>query len=140
MPLKTSSIEELPSLNLTPMIDVVFLLIIFFMVGTQFSKQERQIDIRLPGVSSLNTLMAPPPRREVVINSAGLTFLDGQQVTAYQLTQRLAEMRRYYPDLSVAVRADEQAKQRDVLPIYGAINKAGVTNMAVLGIQNEKLR
>ena len=37
MPLKTSGIEE-PSLNLTPMIDIVFLLIIFFMVGSQFTE------------------------------------------------------------------------------------------------------
>lgn len=140
MPLKSSSFEELPSLNLTPMIDVVFLLIIFFMVGTQFSKQERQIEIKLPGVSSLNTLISAPPRREVVVNAEGIAFLDGQRVSAYQLTERLAEMRRSYPDLSVAVRADEQARQRDVIPIYGAINKAGVSNMAVLGLQNEKLQ
>jgi biopolymer transport protein ExbD len=49
-------------------------------------------------------------------------------------------MIRRYPDLAVAVRADADAKQRDVVPVYGAINRAGVTNMAVLGLQNEKLR
>lgn len=140
MPLKTNSFEELPSLNLTPMIDVVFLLIIFFMVGTQFSKKERHIDIKLPGVSSLNTMISVPPKREVVINGAGQVYLDGQGVSPLQLTERLAEMRRRYPDLAVAVRADEQAKQRDVLPVYGAINKAGVTNMAVVGLQNDKIR
>ncbi len=140
MPLKTSSIEELPSLNLTPMIDVVFLLIIFFMVGTQFSKQERHIDIKLPGVGSLNTLVSAPPRREVQISAGGTAYLDGQPVSPYQLTEKLSEMRRRYPDLAVAVRADEQARQRDVIPIYGAIHKAGVTNMAVLGLQNEKIR
>ena len=41
MPLKTEEIEE-PVLNLTPMIDIVLLLIIFFMVGTKFSDAERQ--------------------------------------------------------------------------------------------------
>ena len=50
MPLKTDTIEE-PNLNLTPMIDIVFLLIIFFMVGTRFTEMERQYDIRLPTVS-----------------------------------------------------------------------------------------
>ncbi len=53
MPLKTSSLEELPSLNLTSMIDVVFLLIIFFMVGTQFTSSERQINLQLANVGEL---------------------------------------------------------------------------------------
>lgn len=140
MPLKTNTFEELPALNMTPMIDVVFLLIIFFMVGTQFSKQERHIDVKLPGVSSMSTLVSAPPKREVVINATGQVFLDGQQISPLQLTERLAEMRRRYPDIAVAVRADEQARQRDVIPVYGAISKAGVANMAVLGLQNDKIR
>lgn len=140
MPLRVNTSEELPSVNLTPMIDVVFLLIIFFMVGTQFSKQERQIEIKLPGVGSMNALMTPPPRREVVVDASGAVFLDGHPVTPLELTSRLSEMRRQYPELAVAVRADAQARQRDVVPIYGAINKAGVTNMAVVGLHNEKLR
>ena len=74
-------------------------------------------------------MISVPPKREVVINGgAGISGWEG--VSPLQLTERLAEMRRRYPDLAVAVRADEQAKQRDVLPVYGAINKAGVTNMA----------
>lgn len=140
MPLKTTSDEELPAINMTPMIDVVFLLIIFFMVGTQFNQEERQIDIKLPGTSTLTSLATPPQRREVQINATGTAFLDGRPISIIDLTERLAEMRRSYPDLSVAVRADAQAMQRDVLPVYGAINRAGISNMAVVGIQNEKLR
>ncbi|MBX3420783.1 MAG: biopolymer transporter ExbD [Pirellulaceae bacterium] len=140
MPLKTSSLEELPSVNLTPMIDVVFLLIIFFMVGTQFSKQERQVDIRLPGISGTNAANAAPQRREVQIAANGMVYLEGQPVTLLELTRRLTDIKRRSPDLSVAVRADAQARQLDVVPVLGAINKAGVTNMAMLGLQNDRLR
>lgn len=140
MPLKTSTEDELPSINMTPMIDVVFLLIIFFMVGTQFSQQERHIDIQLPGVSTLKSMIAPPQRREVQIDAGGTAYLDGQAVSPLELTNRLADMLRRYPDLKIAVRADAEAKQKFVVPVYGAINKAGVLEMAILGIQNEKLR
>lgn len=140
MPLKTSTAEELPSVNMTPMIDIVFLLIIFFMVGTQFSDTEQEIDIKLPGVNNLNTMISTPDRREILIGSDGRAFLDGQPVTPEQLTQQLRDMRIRYPGLEVAVRADGNARQSEVVPIYGAIHEAGVTNMAVLGIQNKRMR
>lgn len=140
MPLKSSADEELPAINLTPMIDVVFLLLIFFMVGTQFTQQERQIDIKLPGINSLNSMLPPPQRREVQVGPDGRTYLDGQPVSLPELTQRLSEMIRRYPDLVVAVRGDANAKYGQVAPVYGAINRAGVTNTALLGVQNETLR
>lgn len=135
MPLKTSNSEELPSVNLTPMIDVVFLLIIFFMVGTQFTQQEQQIDIKLPSAGNLNAMISTPDRREVSINSDGAVFLDGQQLSITQLTERLKEMRVRYPDLAVAVRGDAEAKQKHIYPVYGAIQAAGVSNTAMLGVQ-----
>ena len=63
MPLKTL-VDDAPTLNLTPMIDVVFLLIIFFMVGTKFTELERTIALQVPQVSSAVPLSAaptPPP-------------------------------------------------------------------------------
>jgi biopolymer transport protein ExbD len=140
MPLKTSSEEELPAINLTPMIDVVFLLLIFFMVGTQFNQQERQVNIKLPGMSTLGSMMPAPQRRDVQVGANGAVYLDGQPISALELTQRLSEMKRRYPDLKVAIRADAKSQFGDVAPIMGAVNRAGVTELAIIGLQNEKLR
>ncbi len=52
MPLKTSQLEEMPALNLTSLIDVLFLLIIFFMIGTKFIESERQIELEVPKVNA----------------------------------------------------------------------------------------
>jgi biopolymer transport protein ExbD len=139
MALKISSDDELPTVNMTSMIDVVLVLILFFMVGTQFNQEERNIDIKLPGVSTMNSMMPAPKRREVQIAANGITYLDGQQVSVLELSQRLTDMRRTFPDLKVTVRADANARHGDVVPVYGAIDKSGAT-MAVVGIQNEKLR
>ncbi|MCA9031200.1 MAG: biopolymer transporter ExbD, partial [Planctomycetaceae bacterium] len=65
MPLKNESAEE-PSINLTPMVDVVMLLIIFFLVGTQFNKPERQYEINLPTVSDAQPLTSLPD--EIIVN------------------------------------------------------------------------
>ena len=64
MPLKTHLDDE-PTLNLTAMLDVMFLLIIFFMLGTRFIDDERKIGLRVPEVVDRGTLTAAPARREV---------------------------------------------------------------------------
>ena len=55
MPLKTH-MDEAPTLNLTSMIDIVFLLIIFFMVGTKFTELERKIGLHVPQVTDAGAL------------------------------------------------------------------------------------
>ena len=59
MPLKTQQ-DEHPTLNMTPMIDVVFLLLIFFMVATSFAKIERDIELELPEVAAAAALTSAP--------------------------------------------------------------------------------
>ena len=52
MPLKTTRDDEMVSINLTPMIDIVFQLIIFFMAGTKFTELERSIGLQVPQVNN----------------------------------------------------------------------------------------
>ena len=61
MPLKTDSLED-PQLNLTPMIDVVFLLIIFFMVGARFTEEahDQKFDVELPTASPVQAMSQQP--------------------------------------------------------------------------------
>ena len=92
MPLR-NQLEEMPALNLTSMIDVLFLLIIFFMVGTKFVETEHQLDLKLPQVKSANTTNAPE-KKVVNVYSDGHITLDRQQVTLEELTDRLAAARR----------------------------------------------
>ncbi len=140
MPLKTTRSEELPSVNLTPMIDVVFLLIIFFMVGTQFSDSEKDIAVSLPGAGGLNTMMAAPDRREIVVAVDGTMSLDGMQLPHEEVTSRLAQMRSQYPDLRVVVRADRDTRYQYVVTAFGAANRAGVLDVTTTTRQNSVLR
>ena len=131
MPLKTSTSEELPAVNLTPMIDVVFLLIVFFMVGTQFTEKERQIGVKLPGAGELKAMVAPPDRREIIVSADGQIVLDGRSLSVPELTDQLRAMRSQFPDLRVVVRADGEAEHQFVAAVYGAVNRAGVADMSI---------
>ena len=93
MVLKTTR-EELPALNLTPMIDVVFLLIIFFMVGTKFAEEERKIDVQVPSVGEAAASIMVRQKRTVSVLRDGTVLLDDQQLSIPDLTSALRQIGR----------------------------------------------
>src|SRR5436190_18759097 len=105
MPLKSAVLEE-PLLNLTPMIDVVFNLIIFFMVGTQFADMERQLDVQLPKVSTAQPQTSLPDEIVVNVYSSGKIVVGNDTMNLKQLGERLAAAQRNYSDQAVLVRGD----------------------------------
>lgn len=130
MPLKTT-FEEQPSLNLTPMIDIVFLLIIFFMVGTKFTELERKIALQVPQVKDAGALTAAPEKKVVNVYRDGRITLDRDVVSLEDLTARLAAARTQYEDLGVLVRGDADGTFQNVADVLNACRQAGVADMGI---------
>jgi len=130
MPLKTH-LDEQPTLNLTPMIDIVFLLIIFFMVGTKFTELERKIGLRVPEVADKGALTAAPERKIVNVFRDGTITLDRTPVTLDVLTSRLASARSQYEDLGVLVRGDGKGDFQGVASVLNACKQAGVQELGI---------
>ena len=125
MPLKTATIEE-PDLNLTPMIDIVFLLIIFFMVGTRFTDLEREFDVQLPAVSDAPPLTSLPDEIVVNIQKSGTLQVDGKQRSLAELETDLIAARKRYADQTVVVRADGGGPFQNVADVLSVCWRAGV--------------
>lgn len=130
MPLKAAALEE-PQMNLTPMLDVVFNLIIFFMVGTHFADLERQFDVNLPKVSDAQPLVALPD--EIVINVYGDgRFKVGQEwKTLEELLSDLSAARSRYADQAVLIRGEGAGPYQYVMDVLSACQQAGITNTAL---------
>lgn len=130
MPLKTH-MDEQPTLNLTPMIDIVFLLIIFFMVGTKFSEIERKIGLEVPSVVDSGTLTAAPARRVINVYRDGSLTLDRESVTLVQLAENLATAQRQYNDLGVLIRGDATGQFQRVAEVLNACKQAGIVELGI---------
>jgi biopolymer transport protein ExbD len=130
MPLKNQA-EEMPVLNLTSMIDVLFLLIIFFMVGTKFIESERQIELKLPQVSPGTSLSAAPEKKVVNVYRDGEITLDRRTVSLDELSSRLAAAREQYKSLGVTVRGDAAAPFERVANVLAACKKAGIGDLSI---------
>ncbi|QDU86720.1 biopolymer transport protein ExbD [Pirellulimonas nuda] len=119
------------SVNLTPMIDVVFLLIIFFLVSSHLAQQETHLELDLPDASSGEQDADTPPAR-VTINvlASGAAQIAGERVEAGEIGQRLRRLteRRATP-LEVRIRTDRQATYAAVEPILLECVEAGVRDV-----------
>ena len=130
MPLKTDVIEE-PNLNLTPMIDIVFLLIIFFMIGTQFKEMDRQFEVQLPTVSDAQPLSSLP--NEIVINvgDSGELSVGGEVKTIEALEQELIAAQRNFADQAVVIRGDGRGPYQHVMDILAVCHRTKIHNVSL---------
>jgi biopolymer transport protein ExbD len=130
MPLKIQH-DDTPALNLTSMIDVLFLLIIFFMVATKFDELERNIDVAVPEVAQAGEGGSPQAPLVVTVQSDGRVELDGESVSLDELTARLADARTELAEPSVVIRGDATCAFQHVAGALAACRQAGVSELGI---------
>jgi biopolymer transport protein ExbD len=130
MPLKTGTVEE-PKLDLTPMIDIVFLLIIFFMVGTQFTEMERQYDIKLPTVTDAKPLTNLPDDIIVNVQQDGEISVNGEKKSLPELEKTLEVARQNFPGQSVVIRGDSTGPYQNVMNILEICHRAKIRSVSL---------
>jgi biopolymer transport protein ExbD len=130
MPLRNAPLDE-PQLNLTPMIDVVIQLVIFFMVGTQFVDNERKIDIALPLVGQAAPLTETPDEIVVNVSKEGEISIGSKAVSAEQLRDQLKEARNRYSAQAVVIRGDMNCIYQQVMTVVDICKQAGIENLQV---------
>lgn len=124
--------QEEPEINLTPLIDVVFLLLIFFMVSTTFEHQSR-IQIELPEA----TAEASKPEDEsleILIDAQGRYFLGDQQVVNTELKTLKGAIRKAVGQrevMPVIIRADARTPHQAVVRALDATSQLGLVNISL---------
>ncbi len=119
------------SINLTPMIDIVFLLVFFFMVGSRFGEPEGRIEVSVPGVGELQSLTRTPDERRVEVSGDGVITLDNNVITQQQLADQLRFAYNQYPDVKVAIRGDGEASFQRIAEVLQVIRSTGVKQMGI---------
>ena len=136
--------SALATISLTPLIDVVFLLLIFFLVATKFAEEERELDVVLPEASEAQPLTSVP--KEIFVNvvyyvETGKTahlpddqklryFVTGKMLNLTQLEQVLKQAWVNNPGRqTVVVRADERCQYKHVIAAKNACLKANIRDI-----------
>ena len=131
-----ASEPELGIPNMMPLIDVVFLLLIFFLMASRFEQEEREMKVMLPEVAEAQPMTMT---KEFVVNitSEGKYLVAHQEYTEEQLAALLQEAARNNPRQSVLIRGDERAAWKYGVRVMGLCNKAKIDNYRVAAVREE---
>lgn len=122
--------EDEPKIDMTPMVDVVFLLLIFFMISTTFVENPG-ISIDLPDSAS-EVSQTEPRETKLFVDQAGVLFLDQTRVTLDELPGRLANILADQPEAgSFVLMADQQVRHGLVVTIMDIAQQAGFRQLAI---------
>ena len=130
MNFRKKDVAEL-ELNLTPLIDVVFLLLIFFMVTTTFQKQS-ELQIKLPQASAKIEQTKTP--LEVVINEEGNFFINNKEILfkdRITLMQTLARLTNGNTSQPLVLRADAKSPHQAVVTVMDVAGKIGLVKISI---------
>lgn len=119
------------ALNLAPMIDVVFLLLIFFMVATTFSEQEKQMDLDLPSAESGEVAAPETEDIEVYILRDGNLQIEGEIVNHDRMVEIFARAARENPETPVTIRGDRVAQLQVVTDVMDACRVSGLRDIGI---------
>jgi biopolymer transport protein ExbD len=120
------------TLSLTPLIDVVFLLLIFFLVTSEFEEEERRLDIVLPSATSAVPMISKPREVVVDIDDDGIIYLSGQRTRLSELQRLLRIAVSNNPtSQTVVIRADRATSFQPVVSVMDVCNKTGVSDYSV---------
>ena len=127
----TSKPEEDVNINLTPLIDVVFLLLIFFMVSTTFDTTS-QLKIRLPEASQQET-QDPPHKLNLMIDAKGTFFLNSRELTNSKSATLRAALERALAGnrLPILIQSDADSPVQSLVTAMDVVGQMGLTQVSI---------
>ena len=122
--------EDSFAMEMTPLIDVVFLLIIFFMVSTVFVDFSRHMDINLP-TSKSSVIDEESKTIEIEMSNDKEIFLAGKKTNLLGLEQSLNKLDKKTKKQTAIIRADKGLPYGEVIEVMGLLQKAGIPDISV---------
>lgn len=118
-----------PQLMLSPMIDMIFLLLVFFIVSTMYMSEIKTIPIRLPVAQNSETVSKS--NFAVTVKKDGVLYLEDNKIEIKQLVANAAAESKRDAAFSVIIRADGEANYKTVIKLMDELKGAGVTRFGL---------
>ena len=123
--------SKAPTLALTSMLDVIFLLLCFFVTVSVFSQWESEISIKLPSAKTADEPERMPGEIILNVDRKGGVKVNGQAMSLADIEARLSRLSKFYPGQPVIIRADKETKYDDLVKVIDACRAGDVWNFSL---------
>jgi biopolymer transport protein ExbD len=127
--------EPFDDINITPMLDLAYVLLVIFIIMTTASVQG--IKVNLPKASNTPSL-AKPKTKAVTIDAAGQIYLDTYPVSMAELESRLRSFKAITPDLPVVIKGDSQIAYEKVIDVMDLCGRLDITQLGLVTAKQPK--
>lgn len=126
--------KEIPHNNLgfqmAPMVDIVFLLLIFFIAAAVYSQWENKLEIQVPTSETAKQRARYPGEAIINIDKDGKFFLNSIEFTPARLITVLGQLAKTYPDQPVVIRADKETPCRFLIKLLDICAQTDIANIS----------
>jgi len=129
--------STLPSFQMTSMMDIIFLMLFFFITTSVFSQWEYEINITLPSAQSGKVPDRLPGEIIINITQDGRVSVNQQDLTLDALKTRLDRLARYFPGQPVVLRADKATRYEDLIKVVDTCRKADIWNFSMATMEEK---
>lgn len=126
--------RRIPSITIVSLIDILAILLIFFIVTTSFRQKLSQLQINLPESTSSTPTATAPAKKNIIlqIKAADNITLDNKQIPLDDLGEAIEEAQETYPDCKITMQADKDAPFGAVVKVLDALEAAGIKNIPTM--------
>ena len=129
MKLRPMQNEREAHIMIIPMIDIIFFLLVFFMMSMLSMTVEHSVPLQLPQAAT--AVLQTEASLTVGVTADGRIFVEEEPVSRADFSRRMAAERERNPDVNVVLRADEDSRHADVLFVLDGLRSAGISRIGI---------
>ncbi len=130
MNFRSRTASQHPGIQLAPLVDVLLLLLIFFLLTWNAARNENELDVRVPKASAAKEKSAPIGDVIVNVKADGNVVVNRRTLSGPDLTAMLKSLVQLNPEQAIVIRGDEAGAYRHIIGVLNICSEAGVTNVA----------
>jgi biopolymer transport protein ExbD len=130
MNFRSRTVSQHPGIQLAPLVDVLLLLLIFFLLTWNAARNENELDVKVPKASAAKEKSAPIGDVIVNVKADGNVVVNRRTLSEPDLTTMLKGLVALNPDQAVVIRGDEAGAYKNIVSVLNVCSQAGVTNVA----------
>lgn len=116
--------------QIAPMVDILLVLLCFFVVTWSFARKEMELDVKVPAAESSHESIAVMNQTVLNVKRDGSVVWDRKSISSTDLLQRLRDLARLYPSYAIILRGDEMTAYKDIVAVMDVCRAAGIWNVA----------